>query len=56
MISEILREVSVLEDIDDATSGWVLLWEKRVEVQRAQKETLNNIKEAKDFNSMGQNT
>ena len=26
MISKILREVSVLEDINDATSKWVLSW------------------------------
>ena len=26
MVSQILREVSVLEDINDATSEWVLLW------------------------------
>ena len=31
MISEILRKVSVLEDIDDATSEWVLSLAKRVE-------------------------
>ena len=28
IINDILREVSTLEDIDDATSKWVLLWPK----------------------------
>ena len=51
MISEILREVSVLEDINDATSELVLLWVQRVEYQRVQKEALDNKKEAKDFAS-----
>ena len=53
MISEILRQVSVLEEIDDGTSEWVLLWVQWVEAQRAQKEELDNIKEAKDFDSVG---
>ena len=34
MLSEILREVIVLEDIDDTTSEWVLLWTQRVEGKR----------------------
>ena len=54
MICEILREVA-LENIDDATSEWVLLWAQRVEVKREQKEALDNIKEAKDLNSIRQN-
>ena len=56
MISEILREVSALENINDTTSKWVPLWAQRVEAQRAQKNALDNIKEAQDFNSFGQNT
>ena len=54
MISEILRELSALENIDDTTSGWVLLWAQRVEVQREQK-ALDKTKETKDFDSIGQN-
>ena len=38
MISEILREVSVLDHINYATYEWVLLWAQRVEVQKVQKE------------------
>ena len=34
MMSEILREVSALEDINDVTSERVLLWAQKVEVQR----------------------
>ena len=49
MISEILRVVLTLEDIEDATSERVLIWVQRVEVQRAQMVVLNNIKEAKKF-------
>ena len=56
MISEIPREVSVLQDINDTTSDRVLLWAQRVEAQRAQKEALENIKETKNFDLIGQNT
>ena len=33
-ISEIWREVSVIQDIDDATSEWILLRAQRVKAQR----------------------
>ena len=49
MTIEILREVSALEDTDDATSEMVLLWTQIVEAQRMQNKALNNIKEAKEF-------
>ena len=49
MKSEILREVSAFENTEDATSEQVLLFAQKVEAQRAQKEALDNIKEAKDF-------
>ena len=52
MVSEILREVPTLEDIKDATSGNLLLLTQRVEAQRTQKVALNNIKEAKEFDSV----
>ena len=41
-----------LEAINDSTSQQVLLWAQRVEAQRIHKETLENIKEAKDFDLM----
>ena len=50
MKSDILREVLALENINDTTSKWVLLWAQRVEAQRVQKEALGNIKEARDYN------
>ena len=49
MISEILREVSALEDSDDTTSKRVLLWTQKVEAQRTQKEDLDSMKEAKEY-------
>ena len=52
MISEILREISTLEDIDDVTSKRVILWAQRMDAQRAQKEALSNIKNAKEFSSV----
>ena len=55
MISEILRKVSALEDINDATSERVLIWALQVEAQRVQKEVLDSIKEAKDFDSIRHN-
>ena len=51
MISEILREVATLEDIEDGTSEKVLIWVQRMEAQRAQKLVLDNIKEAKEFDT-----
>ena len=53
MIGKILRKVSVLEDIDVTTSEWVLLWAQRIETKTPQKETLDSIQEAKDFDSIG---
>ena len=49
MMSWILREVPVLVDINNFTSEGALLWVQRVEAQRAQKEALDSIKEAKYF-------
>ena len=52
MVDEALKEVTTLEDIEDATSEHVLLWGHRVEVQRVQKSALHEIeieKEVKDF-------
>ena len=53
MTREILREA--LEDINNTTSEWALLWAQRVKTQRAQKGALDNIKEANNFDSIGQN-
>ena len=48
MIDEILKEVAILEDIEDTMSERVLLFTCRVEAQRAQKSVLNDIKETNE--------
>ena len=47
MISEILKEASVLGDINYVTSNNV--WTQRVEVLGVQKVALDSIREANDF-------
>ena len=54
MISEIQREISAWEDIDDVTSELVLIWVQGVEAQRTKQEAL--AEEANDSDSIGQNT
>ena len=49
MVNEILKEVAMLEDVEDGTSSWVLLWAYRVKGQRGWKSAHNEIKEAKEF-------
>ena len=49
IISDILREVLALQNIDDIPVNKLLLWAQRLEAQSAIKEALDNIKEAKDF-------
>ena len=44
MIDEILKEVAISEDTDDATRERVLLWAHKIEVQMAQKSALNDKK------------
>ena len=51
-ISDILREMSALENIDGATSDTVLVWPQREKSQRMHKEALDIIKEAKTFTSV----
>ena len=51
MNSEIWRQVSVLEGINNVTSKTVVLWAQRVEAQIVQKEAMDSIKEARDFDS-----
>ena len=52
MISWFLRDVSALEDTEDATSMRLLLLAQGVEAQKVQKEALDSLKEAKDFDSV----
>ena len=44
-----VKDVSALEDIEDATSKRLLLLAQRPEAQKVQKEALDSLKEAKDF-------
>ena len=53
---EILREVRTLGNIVKDHSEHLISWVCRVEAQRAQRSTFNNIKESKDFNVIWQNT
>ena len=54
MVYEKLKEVAILEDTKDATCECVLLWACRVEAQRVQKSSLNEIKEAKDLTQLNE--
>ena len=56
MTNEILREVTCLENIEEATGKHVPGRVHRVEAKRSQQSTLNNIKEAKDFDAIWQNS
>ena len=44
MVGEILKKVATLEEIEDASSEHILVWACRVEVQKAQKSALHEIK------------
>ena len=54
MIGEILGEIILLENTDDASGEWVLILIQRVETHIVQKEVLNNITEAKELDSISQ--
>ena len=51
MTNKILRKITTLENIEEAMSECMLGWMHGVEVQRAQRNALNNIKEANDFDA-----
>ena len=53
MADEILIQVTTLENIEEVTSECVLGWVHRTEAQRSM---LNNMKEAKDFDTIWQNS
>ena len=52
MLKEIIKELTTTKDDDHITSGGVLAWTKRVEVQRAQAAVLNTITELRQFNKV----
>ena len=45
MIGEILKELTALKNITEATSNQILMWTQWVEVQIVQKEVLDYIRE-----------
>ena len=47
MLEEIIKELTATNNDDHITSGGVLAWTKRVEVQRVQAAVLNTLTEVK---------
>ena len=52
MLEEIIKELTATNNDDHITSGGVLAWAKRVEVQRAQAAVFNTLTEMRQFNKV----
>ena len=52
MLKEIIEELTTAKDDEHITSGGMLAWPKRVEVQRAQATVLNTITESRQFDKV----
>ena len=52
MLKEIIKELTTAKDDDHITSGGMLAWAKRVEVQRVQAAVLNTITESRQFDKI----
>ena len=52
MLEEIIKELTATKSDDHITSGDVLAWAKRVEVQRAQAVVLNTLRESRQFDKV----
>ena len=52
MLEEIIKELMATKNDDHITSGGVLAWAKRVEVQRVQAAVLNTLTESKQFDKI----
>ena len=52
MLEEIIKELTVTSSDDHITSGGVLAWAKRVEVQRVQAAVLNTLTESRQFDKI----
>ena len=52
MLEEIIKELTATSSDDHITSGGVLAWAKRVELQRAQTAVLNTLMELRQFNKI----
>ena len=54
MIGEIVRVLMALKDTNEVTRNHILMWTLRMEVQRVQKEVLDNIRDGKEFDFVRQ--
>ena len=52
MLDEIIRELTATNNDEQVISEGVLIWMKRIEVQRAQAAVLNTITESHQFNKV----
>ena len=52
MLEEIIKELMATKNHDHITSGGMLAWAKRVEVQRAQAAVLNTLTESRQFDKV----
>ena len=52
MLEEIIKELTAAKNDDHITSGGVLAWAKRVELQRAQASVLNMLTESRQFDKL----
>ena len=52
MLGKMLRELTALKDINEATTDQILTWAQRVEAQRAQREVLDHIRKDMEFHSI----
>ena len=52
MLEEIIKELTTARNNDHVTSGGVLAWAKRVEVQRAQVAVLSTVTESRQFDKI----
>ena len=52
MLEEIIKELMATKNDDHITSGGMLAWVKRVEVQRAQAVILNTLTESRQFDKV----
>ena len=52
MLDAVIRELTAKDNNEQTMSKDVLVWAKRIEVQRAQAAILNNITESQKFNKV----
>ena len=52
MLEEIIKELMATKNDDHITSGGVLAWAKKIEVQRAQAAELNTLTDSKQFDKI----